>query len=148
MYTSLSLPKIKKTCELLKNASISYIEKSIPLYAIEADDYKNCNIPPKGEYLPFESVDGKDKRFWIRAEFKTPRFERNSDIFVEVKTGVTGWDGLNPQAIFYANGKIYVCGNCVDIQSPFTSDTPLDAVRFDIPEFDRKCCYKESVLKR
>ena len=106
MYTSLSLPKIKKTCELLKNASISYIEKSIPLYAIEADDYKNCNIPPQGEYLPFESVDGKDKRFWIRAEFKTPEFERNSDIFVEVKTGVTGWDGLNPQAIFYANGKM------------------------------------------
>lgn len=59
-----------------------------------------------------------------------------------------GMCGAGMNNIFYANGKIYVCGNCVDIQSPVTSDTPLDAVRFDIPEFDRKCCYKESVLKR
>lgn len=59
-----------------------------------------------------------------------------------------GMCGAGMDNIFYANGKIYVCGNCVDIQSPFTSDTPLDAVKFDIPDFDRKCCYKESVLRR
>lgn len=59
-----------------------------------------------------------------------------------------GLCGAGMNNIFYANGKIFVCGNCVDIQSPFTSDTPLDDVKFDIPEFDRKCCYKESVLKR
>ncbi len=59
-----------------------------------------------------------------------------------------GMCGAGMNNIFYANGKIYVCGNCVDIQSPFTSDTPLDAVKFDIPDFDRKCCYKESVLKQ
>jgi len=59
-----------------------------------------------------------------------------------------GMCGAGMNNIFYANGKIYVCGNCVDIESPFTSDTPLDAVRLDIPEFDRKYCYKESVLKR
>lgn len=59
-----------------------------------------------------------------------------------------GMCGAGINNIFYANGKIYVCGNCVDIQTPFTSDTPLDAVKFDIPDFDRNCCYKESVLKR
>ena len=59
-----------------------------------------------------------------------------------------GMCGAGMNNIFYANGKIYVCGNCVDIQTPFSSDTPLDAVRFDIQAFDRKCCYKESVLKR
>lgn len=59
-----------------------------------------------------------------------------------------GMCGAGMNNIFYANGKIYVCGNCVDIQTPFSSDTPLDAVKFDIPDFDRKCCYKESVLKR
>lgn len=59
-----------------------------------------------------------------------------------------GMCGAGMNNIFYANGKIYVCGNCVDIQTPFSSDTPLDAVKFDILDFDRKCCYKESVLKR
>lgn len=59
-----------------------------------------------------------------------------------------GMCGAGMNNIFYANGKIYVCGNCVDIQTPFSSDAPLDAVKFDIPDFDRKCCYKESVLKR
>lgn len=49
---------------------------------------------------------------------------------------------------FYANGKIYICGNCVDISTPFTSDTPLDKVDLAIPEFDRNYCYKESVLLR
>lgn len=59
-----------------------------------------------------------------------------------------GMCGAGMNNIFYANRKIYVCGNCVDIQTPFSSDTPLDAVKFNIPDFDRKCCYKESVLKR
>lgn len=59
-----------------------------------------------------------------------------------------GMCGAGMNNIFYANGKIYVCGNCVDIQTPFSSNTPLDAVKFNIPDFDRKCCYKESVLKR
>lgn len=106
MYTSLSLPKIKKTCELLKNASVNYIEKAIPIYAVEVDDYKSSNTPPTGEYIPFKAVDGKDKRFWIRADFKTPISTRDSDLYVEVQTGITGWDGLNPQGIFYVNGKM------------------------------------------
>ena len=53
-----------------------------------------------------------------------------------------GMCGAGMNNIFYANGKIYVCGNCVDIQTPFSSDTPLDAVKFNIPDFDRKCCYR------
>lgn len=56
--------------------------------------------------------------------------------------------GAGMNNIFYANGKIYVCGNCVDLDTPFSSDTPLELVNFNIPEFDRKYCYKESVLKR
>ena len=59
-----------------------------------------------------------------------------------------GMCGAGINNIFYANGKIYLCGNCVDMPSPFSSDTPLDAVRFDIPNFDRKHCYKESVCRR
>lgn len=57
-----------------------------------------------------------------------------------------GMCGAGVNNLFYANRKIYICGNCVDIDSPFASDVPLDKVDFAIPEFDRSCCYKESVL--
>ena len=59
-----------------------------------------------------------------------------------------GMCGAGINNFFYANGKIYICGNCVDIISPFTSDTSLDNVQFAIHEFDRNYCYKESVLLR
>lgn len=59
-----------------------------------------------------------------------------------------GMCGAGINNLFYANGKIYICGNCVDIDSPFASDIPLDKVDFAITEFDRNCCYKESVLLR
>ena len=59
-----------------------------------------------------------------------------------------GLCGAGMNNIFYANGKIYICGNCIDIYTPFASNTPLDAVKFNISDFDRRCCYKESVLKQ
>lgn len=59
-----------------------------------------------------------------------------------------GMCGAGINNLFYANGKIFVCGNCVDLDSQFSSDTPLDQVHFKIPDFDRNHCYKESVLGR
>ena len=59
-----------------------------------------------------------------------------------------GMCGAGINNLFYTNGKIYICGNCVDTSSPFTSDTQLAKVKYDIPVFDRNYCYKESVLLR
>lgn len=59
-----------------------------------------------------------------------------------------GMCGAGIDNLFYANGKIFICGNCVDMESPFSSDTPLDKVSFGVPKFDRQYCYKESVLKK
>lgn len=59
-----------------------------------------------------------------------------------------GLCGAGINNLFFANGKIFVCGNCVDIDSPFPSNTPLDQVHFEIPDFDRNHCYKESVLNK
>lgn len=44
--------------------------------------------------------------------------------------------------IFYANGRIYICGNCIDLTS-LPSETPLEKVDFGIKNFDRTNCYKE-----
>ena len=53
--------------------------------------------------------------------------------------------GAGINNIFYANGKIYICGNCVDLPDHYSSDTPLDEVKFIIKPFDRSYCYKEEL---
>lgn len=54
-----------------------------------------------------------------------------------------GLCGAGMDNIFYANGKIYICGNCIDLPYSMPSDTLLDKVKFEIMEFDRNCCFKE-----
>lgn len=58
-----------------------------------------------------------------------------------------GMCGAGIDNLFYANGKVFICGNCIDIDTEFTSDTPLEKIKFNISNFDRKYCYKESILK-
>ena len=41
--------------------------------------------------------------------------------------------------------KIYICGNCVDLPTKFTVDTPIDEMNFNIQPFDRQFCYKEGL---
>ena len=56
-----------------------------------------------------------------------------------------GMCGAGINNLFYSNQRIYLCGNCIDLQSlPY--DTPLDQVRFSLKDFDRHNCYKESIV--
>lgn len=54
--------------------------------------------------------------------------------------------GAGINNIFYANGKIFICGNCVDLPISCDSDTPIDEINFNIGVFDRNNCYKEELL--
>lgn len=55
-----------------------------------------------------------------------------------------GMCGAGINNIFYANNRIYICGNCIDLESlPY--ETPLDQVKFSVKKFDRHNCYKESI---
>lgn len=56
-----------------------------------------------------------------------------------------GLCGAGMDNLFFANGRIYICGNCVDLHTPYLSNTPLDAVDFDLVPFDRSHCYKEDI---
>ena len=58
-----------------------------------------------------------------------------------------GLCGAGMDNIFYANGKIFICGNCVDLDVFLPSTTSLDMIDFDINTFDRHCCYKEACVK-
>ena len=54
-----------------------------------------------------------------------------------------GMCGAGMDTIFYANGKIFICGNCIDLPFSMPYDTPLNEVSFDVIDFDRSCCFKE-----
>lgn len=55
-----------------------------------------------------------------------------------------GMCGAGINNIFYANGNVYLCGNCVDLMPIAKADTPIDRINPEIPEFDRHTCFKES----
>ena len=46
---------------------------------------------------------------------------------------------------FFANGKIYYCGNCIDLPPVGPSSTPFGELEKISLEFDRNYCYKESL---
>ena len=54
-----------------------------------------------------------------------------------------GLCGAGINNLFYANGYVYLCGNCIDIPTKYPAATPLDNIRFAVPDFDRQHCYKE-----
>lgn len=56
-----------------------------------------------------------------------------------------GMCGAGINNYYFANGKAYICGNCIDLPTPYCSDTPLDLIDFRVNPFDRNCCYKESL---
>jgi uncharacterized protein len=56
-----------------------------------------------------------------------------------------GWCGAGKNNFFYANGKIYLCGNCIDLPALAESNTPLEELEKISLQFDRTHCYKESI---
>lgn len=51
--------------------------------------------------------------------------------------------GLNN--FFFANGKVYYCGNCVDLPSIGDSDICFEELEKNSLQFNRRLCYKESL---
>ena len=54
-----------------------------------------------------------------------------------------GMCGAGMNNFFYANGNIYICGNCIDMQPLGDSDMPLSELEILTFDFDRNYCYKE-----
>ncbi len=80
-------------------------------------------------------------------------FMEKAQKYLDVRTG--GYDctmyggkcGAGMDNYFYANDKIYICGNCIDIKTPFPASTPLEKINFSVQPFDRAFCYKEKIRK-
>jgi len=57
-----------------------------------------------------------------------------------------GLCGAGINNVFYANGKVYLCGNCVDLPAVADAYVPLERIKPNLPSFDRTNCYRE-ILK-
>lgn len=80
-------------------------------------------------------------------------FLKNASERLNVRTG--GYDctmygglcGAGMNNFFYANGSVYICGNCVDFPPIGTSDIPLSKLESISLDFDRRNCYKETLCE-
>lgn len=56
--------------------------------------------------------------------------------------------GAGINNIFYANGNVYICGNCVDLPPIARYDVSLDSIVPEIPDFNRDHCFREILRSR
>lgn len=56
-----------------------------------------------------------------------------------------GQCGAGINNFFYANGKVYLCGNCIDLPPIGDSSTPFEDLENRKLSFDRDKCYKEQI---
>ena len=56
-----------------------------------------------------------------------------------------GQCGAGKNNYFFANGKVYYCGNCVNLPPIGDSDIPFEELEKISLQFDRNLCYKESL---
>ena len=71
---------------------------------------EGTEIPPKGEFKPFNSGDvwgeGWDTHAWFHFTFTVPEEMRGKTTELVLRTDLTGWDAGNPQFMAYINGKL------------------------------------------
>lgn len=58
-----------------------------------------------------------------------------------------GQCGAGTNNFFFANGKIYYCGNCIDLPPIGPSGIPFEELERISLGFDRNKCYKESICE-
>lgn len=77
-----------------------------------ACDYKTENTLPMpdsnwSEFLYNDKICGRDQHFWFYTEIKTPKVQKNEEVYFEITTGHEGeWPATNPQIILYLNGEM------------------------------------------
>ena len=143
-----SFEKVMAGIELYKKIYGKYPSMNCTVGAdvIERTEETIAFFKPFKNRITFSRMIG---RYGISMEqFK--KFMKSAVEELNVRTG--GYDctmygglcGAGINNLFYANGGIYICGNCIDMGNSIPYDTPIDEVSFDIPIFDRVNCYKES----
>lgn len=142
------------------------VMEKIELYRRVHGDYPSMNCT-----VGKETLDNADETFEFFERFNTRitfsrmigrygislaqfnEFLKKASQILNVRTG--GYDctmygglcGAGMNNFFYANGKIYLCGNCIDLPTLGDSDMPISELEAISLQFDRTHCYKESICE-
>lgn len=102
---------------------------------------------PFGTRVTFSRMIGKYgislneyRNFLLEAEKEIPVRRGEKDC-----TMYGGQCGAGINNFFFANGKIFFCGNCIDLPPLGDSNTPFEELENISLVFDRNYCYKESL---
>lgn len=161
-----SLDGIKNIHDKLRCNSFDKVMKNIELYKKINNEYPpmNCTVGKEvlectQETIKFFSVFKNritfSKMIGINGVCSNKYNEFMKLAKNELNVRVGGYDctmyggkcGAGINNIFYANNKIYICGNCIDIENNININTPLDKINLNIKDFDRNYCYKEMIIK-
>lgn len=159
-----SLDGIPEIHNKYRCGSYSAVMAAIEMYRDINGAYPSMNCTVSGDVLEFaEEIFAFFERFKNRITFSRMigeggisltefhRFTDAAESRLNIRTG--GYDctmyggkcGAGINNIFYANGKISLCGNCVDLPMKCDSDTPIDEIDFNIGEFDRNNCFRDAL---
>lgn len=83
---------------------------------------------------------GEYRDFLNRAEKEIPVRRGGFDC-----TMYGGQCGAGTNNYFFSNGKVYFCGNCIDLPPVGSSDMTFEVLEKISLQFDRNYCYKESL---
>ena len=98
--------RIRKMCKLLESFT------NTPISTVEFTDYVECgykqdNTFPTEGWLPYAAPEGRDKHFWLRGSFRTPKAEPGFRYILNIyDNSMRGWNVDNPQGMVYLNGKM------------------------------------------
>ena len=75
---------------------------------------------------------------WLSGDIPVRRGDKDCTMY-------GGQCGAGTNNYFFANGKIYYCGNCIDLPPVGRSDMTFEELEKVMLQFDRNYCYKESL---
>lgn len=115
--------------------------------SLENADKVIAFFEPYGTRVTFSRMIGKYKI--SLAEYR--EFLDKAEKVIPVRRGGTdctiygGQCGAGTNNYFFANGKVYFCGNCIDLPPIADSGILFDELEKVSLKFNRKYCYKESL---
>lgn len=149
MYRCNTHAKVMEKIELFREVNGKYpsMNCTVGKEVLEHAEETIAFFQPFGNRITFSRMIGK---YGITLdEFHI--FLRKASEVLNVRTGgydCTMYGGLCGAGInnfFFANGKVFLCGNCIDLPPLGDSSMPFEELEGISLQFDRNKCYKESI---
>lgn len=144
-----SFDRAMKTVEHYKRVTGHYptFNATVGKESLENVDRVTAFFKPFGTRVTFSRMIGRYgismqeyRDFLANAEKEIPIRRGEKDC-----TMYGGQCGSGINNYFFANGKVYYCGNCIDLPPVGSSSMSFEELEKISLDFDRNCCYKELI---